>query len=137
MFSQLYLGFIYRPENLFLTVDFRAKLGDFGLACKALGPLYRVCGTPTYVAPEVLAETGNALYENKKESIKVFIFLFLGYSIEVDMWSLGVILYIMLCGYAPFRNQDRDKLFQLIQAGRYEFDGPRWKNVSEGKCNQS
>lgn len=59
--------------------------------------------------------------------------VFLGYGIEVDLWSLGIILYIMLCGYAPFRNQDRDKLFKLIQNGHYEFEGQRWSHVSEGK----
>ena len=44
-------------------------------------PIYTVCGTPTYVAPEILAETG--------------------YGLEVDMWACGVITYILLCGFPP------------------------------------
>ena len=44
-------------------------------------PIFTVCGTPTYVAPEILAETG--------------------YGLEVDMWACGVITYILLCGFPP------------------------------------
>uniref|UniRef100_A0A915B3B3 Protein kinase domain-containing protein n=1 Tax=Parascaris univalens TaxID=6257 RepID=A0A915B3B3_PARUN len=70
-----------------LTENRSVKLADFGLACTVLGPLYRICGTPTYVAPEMLAEKG--------------------YGVSVDLWSLGVILHLMLVGYAPFRSNDR------------------------------
>ncbi|KAK1343154.1 hypothetical protein QTO34_015929 [Cnephaeus nilssonii] len=59
------------------------KLGDFGLATVVEGPLYTVCGTPTYVAPEIIAETG--------------------YGLKVDIWAAGVITYILLCGFPPFR----------------------------------
>lgn len=51
-----------KPENILLGADFCVKLTDFGLACQVLGPLYRVCGTPTYVAPEVLTQQGNLAY---------------------------------------------------------------------------
>ena len=47
-------------------------------------PIFTVCGTPTYVAPEILAETG--------------------YGLEVDMWACGVITYILLCGFPPVYN---------------------------------
>lgn len=59
----------------------------------------------------------------------------LGYGLEVDMWAAGVILYILLCGFPPFRSQDRDQeeLFQIIQLGHYEFLSPYWDNISAGK----
>ncbi|NWI66972.1 DCLK3 kinase, partial [Todus mexicanus] len=88
------------------------KLADFGLAKQVTKPIFTVCGTPTYVAPEILAEKG--------------------YGLEVDMWAAGVILYILLCGFPPFRSQDRDQeeLFQIIQLGHYEFLSPYWDNIS-------
>ena len=74
-----------KPENL-LVIDKQysksLKLADFGLAVTVREPLFTVCGTPTYVAPEILAETG--------------------YGVKVDVWAIGVILYILLCGYPPF-----------------------------------
>jgi doublecortin-like kinase 1/2 len=54
------------------------KLGDFGLAQVVEEPLFTVCGTPTYVAPEILAETG--------------------YGVKVDVWATGIIMYILLVG---------------------------------------
>ena len=89
------------------------KLADFGLAVEVRVPLFTVCGTPTYVAPEILEETG--------------------YGLKVDIWAAGVILYIMLCGFPPFRspNKDQDELFDLILAGDYEFLAPYWDEVSE------
>lgn len=64
-----------------------------------------------------------------------FVFSSLGYGLEVDMWAAGVILYILLCGFPPFRSQDRDQeeLFQIIQLGHYEFLSPYWDNISAGK----
>uniref|UniRef100_A0A8C6T8N3 non-specific serine/threonine protein kinase n=1 Tax=Neogobius melanostomus TaxID=47308 RepID=A0A8C6T8N3_9GOBI len=76
-----------KPENLLiehLTNDIcRLKLGDFGLAMVVTEPVYTICGTPTYVAPEILLETG--------------------YGVPVDVWALGVLLYIVLCGFPPFQ----------------------------------
>ena len=83
-----------------------------------------VCGTPTYVAPEILAETG--------------------YAIEVDNWAAGVICYILLCGFPPFRNrqandqgermnseEQQEELFSQIQKADYEFLSPYWDTVSD------
>ncbi|XP_067832442.1 serine/threonine-protein kinase DCLK3-like [Heptranchias perlo] len=107
-----------KPENLLVQhkADGSAvlKLADFGLALKVTEPIFTVCGTPTYVAPEILSETG--------------------YGLEVDMWATGVILYILLCGFPPFRSLERDQeeLFEIIQLGEYEFLSPYWNNISDG-----
>uniref|UniRef100_G3NPX6 Doublecortin-like kinase 3 n=1 Tax=Gasterosteus aculeatus aculeatus TaxID=481459 RepID=G3NPX6_GASAC len=106
-----------KPENLLIehvapSIS-RLKLGDFGLAMVVTEPVFTICGTPTYVAPEILRETG--------------------YGVAVDVWALGIILYILLCGFAPFRSQDRDQeeLFQLIKQGQLHFLSPYWDAVSE------
>ena len=67
------------------------KLGDFGLAEETNQMLYTVCGTPTYVAPEILLETG--------------------YGLKVDVWAMGVIVFILLCGYPPFVRYCLNKSF--------------------------
>ncbi|XP_020487373.2 serine/threonine-protein kinase DCLK3 [Labrus bergylta] len=106
-----------KPENLLIervAADIcRLKLGDFGLAMVVTEPVFTICGTPTYVAPEILCETG--------------------YGVAVDVWALGVILYILLCGFPPFRSRDRDQeeLFQLIKQGQLYFLPPYWDPISE------
>ncbi|XP_070826994.1 serine/threonine-protein kinase DCLK1-like isoform X2 [Chaetodon trifascialis] len=106
-----------KPENL-LVYEHQdgsksLKLGDFGLATVVNGPLYTVCGTPTYVAPEIVAETG--------------------YGLKVDIWAAGVITYILLCGFPPFRGgDDQEALFQQILKGLLDFPAPYWDNVSDG-----
>ncbi|XP_069071071.1 serine/threonine-protein kinase DCLK3 [Pleurodeles waltl] len=106
-----------KPENLLIQHNpdksTTLKLADFGLAVHVTGPIFTVCGTPTYVAPEILLENG--------------------YGLEVDLWATGVILYILLCGFPPFRSQERDQeeLFQIIQNGHYEFTSPYWDKISD------
>ncbi|XP_060526690.1 serine/threonine-protein kinase GD17699 [Cylas formicarius] len=106
-----------KPENLLVEMEADRvkclKLADFGLACEVTHPLFTVCGTPTYVAPEILAETG--------------------YGLKIDVWAAGVILYILLCGYPPFASQDNDqeKLFDSILCGKYEFPDEYWHDISE------
>ncbi|XP_062291413.1 serine/threonine-protein kinase DCLK3 [Scomber scombrus] len=106
-----------KPENLLIervaAGICRLKLGDFGLAMVVTEPVFTICGTPTYVAPEILSETG--------------------YGVAVDIWALGVILYILLCGFPPFRSRDRDQeeLFQLIKQGQLHFLPPYWDPISE------
>ncbi|XP_031428914.1 serine/threonine-protein kinase DCLK1-like isoform X3 [Clupea harengus] len=106
-----------KPENL-LVYEHQdgsksLKLGDFGLATIVDGPLYTVCGTPTYVAPEIIAETG--------------------YGLKVDIWAAGVITYILLCGFPPFRGStdDQEALFDQILSGQLDFPLPYWDNVSD------
>ncbi|XP_076157895.1 serine/threonine-protein kinase DCLK3 [Alosa pseudoharengus] len=106
-----------KPENLLVHRHDDAvtlKLADFGLALVVTEPLYTICGTPTYVAPEILAETG--------------------YGVAVDVWAMGVILYILLCGFPPFRSTERNQveLFKLIRAGDLHFLSPYWDKISEG-----
>uniref|UniRef100_A0A3B4E798 Serine/threonine-protein kinase DCLK2 n=1 Tax=Pygocentrus nattereri TaxID=42514 RepID=A0A3B4E798_PYGNA len=105
-----------KPENL-LVCEYpdgakSLKLGDFGLATVVEGPLYTVCGTPTYVAPEIIAESG--------------------YGLKVDIWAAGVITYILLCGFPPFRseNNQQEDLFDQILQGHLEFPSPYWDNIT-------
>ncbi|KAF8358410.1 hypothetical protein PRIPAC_93405 [Pristionchus pacificus] len=109
-----------KPENLLLFHDSRGrlqlKLADFGLACDLPDTdepsLTTICGTPTYVAAEVLAEWG--------------------YDERVDVWATGVILYVMLVGFPPFQsnNGDQDDLFAQILQGSVSFPSPTWDAIS-------
>jgi calcium/calmodulin-dependent protein kinase I len=111
-----------KPENILLTSaddDASIKLADFGFA-KSMdvdesGALTTACGTPGYVAPEII--TGKA------------------YGPEVDCWSLGVIMYILLSGYPPFYHDDQRKLFKLIKKGEFSFEPEFWGHVSESGKN--
>lgn len=71
------------------------------------------CGTPGYVAPEIL----------KRKP----------YHKEVDIWSLGVIMYILLCGFPPFHEDagNLKKLYKQIRAGKYSFPAKFWSNISD------
>ncbi|KTF76130.1 hypothetical protein cypCar_00038404, partial [Cyprinus carpio] len=106
-----------KPENL-LVCEYpngikSLKLGDFGLATVVEGPLYTVCGTPTYVAPEIISESG--------------------YGLKVDIWAAGVITYILLCGFPPFRSEKnlQEDLFDQILVGHLEFPSPFWDNITD------
>eukprot|EP01124_Arcella_intermedia_P015955 TRINITY_DN224_c0_g1_i3.p1 TRINITY_DN224_c0_g1~~TRINITY_DN224_c0_g1_i3.p1 ORF type:complete len:340 (+),score=91.13 TRINITY_DN224_c0_g1_i3:37-1056(+) len=103
-----------KPENLLLeneTDDTNIKVTDFGLSRIYNDDMMQTaCGTPGYVAPEVL--------ECK------------GYDKEVDMWSAGVILYILLCGYPPFYSENEPELFESIMTASYTFHSPYWDHIS-------
>jgi serine/threonine protein kinase len=105
-----------KPENIMLSSPDDAtaaiKLGDLGFAklCTKTGGLSTSCGTPSYVAPEILG--GKT------------------YGMACDMWSLGVIVYILLCGYPPFASSNQSDLFKRIMSGRYRFDEAQWGGVS-------
>mmetsp|Transcript_65940 Transcript_65940/g.162287 ORF Transcript_65940/g.162287 Transcript_65940/m.162287 type:complete len:475 (+) Transcript_65940:104-1528(+) len=120
------VGIVHRdlkPENLLYGSNDEKdpfynviKVADFGLAKMVNGKndhtMTTTCGTPGYVAPEVLEQAG-------------------GYGPEVDVWSCGVILYILLCGFPPFYDENNAVLFQQIKKGDYSFPSPYWDEVSD------
>jgi len=113
-------GIVHRdlkPENLLLKDEksiTEVKIADFGLS-KIVGEKFSLmltaCGTPSYVAPEVLTATG--------------------YDKEVDLWSIGVITYILLCGFPPFYNENISKLFEEIMQADYDFPEEYWGHISD------
>ncbi|XP_019394199.1 PREDICTED: serine/threonine-protein kinase Chk2 [Crocodylus porosus] len=116
-------GIIHRdlkPENVLLSSSEEIcliKITDFGQS-KILGEtslMKTLCGTPTYLAPEVLNSLGTE-----------------GYSCAVDCWSLGVILFVCLCGYPPFNERNTKlSLKEQITQGKYTFIPKEWKHVSD------
>ncbi|XP_026161718.1 calcium/calmodulin-dependent protein kinase type 1 isoform X1 [Mastacembelus armatus] len=113
------MGIVHRdlkPENLLyysLEEDSKIMISDFGLSKieDSGSVMSTACGTPGYVAPEVLAQKP--------------------YSKAVDCWSIGVIAYILLCGYPPFYDENDAKLFEQILKAEYEFDSPYWDDISD------
>ena len=107
-----------KPENLLFkdpSHDADLMVTDFGLA-KAVEAdhfLSTTCGSPHYVSPEVLKNTGHGK--------------------PVDMWAVGVITYVLLCGYTPFWGGEANSntvLYQAIVSGKYEFEPEWWDLVS-------
>ncbi|KAJ6539139.1 kinase-like domain-containing protein [Mycena capillaripes] len=95
--------------NLFLDAHMNIKVGDFGLAALIESPGERkktICGTPNYIAPEVLFDTAS------------------GHSFEVDTWSIGVILYTLVVGRPPFQTKDVKAIYQRIRMNDYTFPSP-------------
>lgn len=95
-----------KPGNIMLDGNINVKIGDFGLAAALQydGERKRtVCGTPNYIAPEIIDRRSH------------------GHSFEVDTWSLGVILYTLLVGQPPFQMQDVESTYNRIRACRYDF----------------
>ncbi|CAH0489115.1 hypothetical protein KXD40_002338 [Peronospora effusa] len=118
-----------KPENILLASGDSGdiKLSDFGIAkilededdgARSRGRAYTSCGTDYYVAPEVLNGEG--------------------YDSKVDLWSLGVVLYIMqvtvLCGFPPFAEDENglESVYLKIRSGALDFPHPYWTNVSDG-----
>ncbi|KAJ2724904.1 serine/threonine protein kinase [Coemansia sp. Benny D115] len=120
------LGIVHRDiklENILLADRdaLRIKLADFGLA-KLVGEqtfMKTVCGTPMYVAPEVLTVKQMGMYDK-----------------QVDMWSIGVVLYICLCGFPPFSDELAPPCMRdQILNGVYSFPSPYWDTVSDEALN--
>lgn len=111
-------GIIHRdikPENILLRSTKEPSniaISDFGLSrfIPGDGLLLTACGSPQYVAPEVL--------------------LGAGYGPEVDIWSAGVVTYCLLAGYTPFYADDQPNLFRQIVAMNYEFEEEYWSGIS-------
>jgi len=106
-----------KPENLLCSESDEGvviKIADFGLS-KAFANgsvLETSCGTPDYAAPEVLRMEG-------------------AYDKSVDLWSMGVITYVVLCGFPPFYGKTQAHLFEKILNADYDFPDPEWTNISE------
>ncbi len=105
-----------KPENILLEDKNREnpviKLIDWGGAryFSKHKKMSKVNGTPYYIAPEVL----NEVYDEK-----------------CDIWSAGVILYIIICGYPCFNGENDDEIFAAIQKGKIAFPSPEWDDISE------
>ncbi|XP_071698636.1 CBL-interacting serine/threonine-protein kinase 6-like [Rutidosis leptorrhynchoides] len=99
-----------KPENLLLDEEGNLKVTDFGLSALAIhlrqdGLLHTTCGTPAYVAPEVIGKKG---YDGAK----------------ADIWSCGVILYVLLAGFLPFQDENVIAMYKKIYRG--DFKCPPW-----------
>lgn len=108
-----------KPENILLCgKDAETiKIADWGLGRFYLPDqdgqeelMHTMCGTPAYLAPEVIQRTG--------------------YGFSCDIWSSGVILYVMLCGFLPYQSSTRNNLFRIIRKGDYSFPSPYWDKIS-------
>ena len=107
-----------KPENLLYKspeADAAIKLTDFGLAkyrsaAERDAGMTTACGTPGYVSPEIVRNVA--------------------YSVKTDIWSLGVIAYILLCGFPPFYSESTHALYAQIKAGDYSFPSPYWADIS-------
>jgi serine/threonine protein kinase len=107
-----------KPENLLLSVhkDLNSiKLADFSFAkyVEKKNSCRTLCGTPGYLAPEMLEQ-------------------FPAYDVKCDVWSVGCLLFLLLAGYLPFDDDDDDIIFDLTRDARFVFVPEFWSGVSKG-----
>ena len=129
IFKQIYAAVSYihnlniihrdlKPENILLSNKYglTVKLSDFGLSrvVSSVNQAKTMCGTMQYLAPEVIEQKSS-------------------YGSSVDIWSLGVNLYILLCGYPPFDDSEDCRVPMLIQmtTSSYTFPDDPWRNISK------
>jgi len=109
------LGIAHRdlkPENLLLTADKKTiKISDFGFSKDEGETLKTACGTALYVAPEVLSASE--------------------YDTSCDVWSIGVIAYILLSAHIPFDGTNEQEIFQKIMSAQYSFPSHLFGTISE------
>ncbi|XP_031837695.1 phosphorylase kinase gamma isoform X3 [Nomia melanderi] len=115
-------GIVHRdlkPENILLDDNLNVKITDFGFArvLKGTDKLFDLCGTPGYLAPEVLKCN---MFENAE-----------GYGHEVDVWACGVIMFTLLVGCPPFWHRKQMVMLRNIMEGKYSFTSPEWADITE------
>lgn len=108
-----------KPDNILLeneNEEVLLKISDFGLSkyVKQDSVMRTLCGTPLYVAPEVLITGGRGTYTQK-----------------VDIWSLGVVLFTCLSGTLPFSDDYGSPASEQIKKGKFRFNHPSWRGVSK------
>ncbi len=118
------LGVVHRdlkPENILLDESLNVKLTDFGFArvLQDDDRLFEVCGTPGYLAPELLKA---GMLERHECS---------GYSFQVDTWACGVIMFTLLVGCPPFWHRRQLTMIRMIMEAKYSFSSPDWNSVTD------
>jgi len=98
-----------KPENILINADGYVKLADFGFAKVVQHRTYTLCGTPEYIAPEVLLNKGHGK--------------------PVDWWTLGILIFEMIVGYPPFVDEDPMGIYQKILSGKVAFQRHVDKNA--------
>ncbi|XP_071448538.1 phosphorylase b kinase gamma catalytic chain, skeletal muscle/heart isoform isoform X2 [Hetaerina americana] len=116
------MGIVHRdlkPENILLDDNLNVKLTDFGFAriVKSGEKLFEICGTPGYLAPELLRA---AMYDDTE-----------GYDLAVDLWACGVVMYTLLVGCPPFWHRKQMVMLRNIMEGKYSFTSPEWDDITE------
>ncbi|KAI9784837.1 MAG: Cell cycle serine/threonine-protein kinase cdc5/MSD2 [Geoglossum umbratile] len=102
--------------NIFLDANMNIKVGDFGLAALLYSPEGRrttICGTPNYIAPEILEKSRN------------------GHNFEVDLWSLGIIIYAMLVGTPPFQANTQEDIYKKVRLRDYDWPSPERRVIPD------
>uniref|UniRef100_A0A1I8J2T3 phosphorylase kinase n=1 Tax=Macrostomum lignano TaxID=282301 RepID=A0A1I8J2T3_9PLAT len=110
-----------KAENILLDSDMNIKLTDFGFAIviDSDDMLTDLCGTPSYLSPEILVVN---MFENR--DIR-------GYGRPVDLWASGVLMYTMLSGSPPFWHRRQMTMLRMIMEARFSLDSPDWEESSD------